>query len=179
MRRFFALASIIFAIILQGCDERITPIQSAPVEVEPPTKTELLTAKAWQYNEVQIKGGSVTKIAFSKIADPIIGISSDYAKTTVTYKTDGSTEKNVNGGIEKSTWKFLNNETQIETTSMDGKQKFLYTIDLLTKDNLNITNIATKIAYNDDAFWIGYVTNLGFANTITEFSNIFKLIPAK
>ena len=179
MKRLITLALIIFAIILQSCDERINPIQNVPAEVKPPTKTELLTANAWQYNEVQIKGGSVTKVAFSKIANPVIGISSDYAKTTVTYKTNGSTEKNVNGGIEKSTWKFLNNETQIETTSLDGKLKLLYTIDLLTKDNLNITNVATKVAYNDDAFWIGYVTNLGFANTITEFSNIFKLVPAK
>lgn len=182
MRHLPILIMMVFALFLQSCDERINPTQTtqiAPVEVKPPTKTEILTANSWQYNEVQIKGGSVTKIVFSKVASPIIGINSDYAKTTITYKTNGSAEKNVGGGIEKVTWKFLNNETQIETTSADGKLKLLYNIDLLTKDNLNLTNVATKIAYNDDAFWIGYITNLGFPNTITEFSNIFKFIPVK
>ncbi len=179
MRCLLTLTLIIFAAILQSCDERINPTQITPVEVQPPTKTEILTANAWQYNEVQIKGGSVTKVAFSKIANPIIGINSDYAKTTVTYKVDGSAEKNTNGSIDKIKWKFLNDETQIETTSADGKTKLLYSIDLLTKDNLNLTNTTTKASFNDDAFWIGYVTNLGFPNTITEFSNVFKLIPVK
>ena len=179
MRYLLTSTLIIFAIFSQSCDERINPTQLVPVEVKPPTKMEILTANSWQYNEVQIKGGSVTKVAFSKIANPIIGINSDYAKTTVTYKVNGSFEKNVNGGIEKATWKFLNNETQIETTSIDGKLKLLYSIDLLSKDNLNLTNVSTKVSFNDDPFWIGYVTNLGFPNTITEFTNVFKLIPMK
>ena len=179
MKSLLTLTLIIFAIILQSCDERISPIQNAPFEVEPPTRTELLTANSWQYNEVILKGGSVTKIAFSKIANPIVGINSDYAKTTVVYKVDGSAEKNVSGSVQKVTWKFLNNETQIETTSIDGKLKLLYSIDILTKDNLNITNISTKAFFNDDPYWIGYVTNLGLPNTITEFSTIFKFIPAK
>ena len=179
MRRLLILTLIIFAIFLQSCDERINPTQIVSVEVKPPTKTEILTANAWQYNEVQVKGGSVTKVLFSKIANPIVGINTDYAKTTLKYKADGSAEKNVNGGIGKITWKFLNNETQIETTTIDGKLKLLYSIDLLTKDNLNLTNVSTKAFFNDDPFWIGYVTNLGFPNTITEFTNVFKLIPVK
>lgn len=170
---------MILASILQSCDERINPIQTVSVEVKPPTKTEILTAKAWQYNEVQNKSENITKVAFSKIANPIIGINSDYAKTTVTYKADGSTEKNINGGIQKSTWKFLNNETQIETTSIDGVLKLLYSIDLLTKDNLNLTNVSTKVFFNDNPYWINHVTSLGFPNTITQFSTVFKLIPVK
>ncbi|MDZ7898417.1 MAG: hypothetical protein U5N85_10395 [Arcicella sp.] len=179
MKRLLILTLITFVAVLQSCDERITPAQTKLVEVKPPTKTEILTANVWQYNEFTIKGGSATKVVFSKIANPPIQLSSDYGKTSIIYKSDGSFEKNVSGSIEKRTWKFLNNETQIETTSADGKLKILYNVDLLTKDNLNLTNIATKVAYNDDAFWIGFVTNLGFSNTITEFSNIEKLIPLK
>lgn len=179
MRHLITSTLIIFASVLQGCDERINPAQVVPAEVKPPTKTDILTANAWQYNEFQIKGGSVTKVVFSKIANPIIGINSDFAKTTMTYKANGAVEKNISGSVEKLTWKFLNNETQIETTTSDGKIKLLYNIDLLTKDNLNITNVATKIGYNDDAFWIGYITNLGLPNNITEFSNVYKLIPTK
>ena len=179
MKRLLTLTLIVFAAIFQSCDERITPAQNIPVEVQPPTKTEIITANPWQYNEVILKGGSVTKVAYSKIANPIIGINSDYAKTTLTYKANGSVEKNVNGGIEKATWKFVNNETQIETTSLDGKLKLLYSVDLLTKDNLNLTNVSTKVFFNDDPFWIGFVTNLGFPNTITEFSTTFKMIPFK
>jgi hypothetical protein len=179
MKRLLTLTLIVFAAILQSCDERINPTQIVPAEVKPPTKTEILTANPWQYTEVTIKGGSVTKVAFSRIANPPIQLNSDYGKAIVTYKADGSLEKNINGGIEKKKWKFLNNETQIETVSLDGKLKLLYNVDLLTKDNLNLTNVATKVAYNDDAFWIGFVTNLGFPNTITEFSNIEKLIPLK
>jgi hypothetical protein len=177
MKSLLASTLIILVIALQSCDERINPIKNEPVEVIPPTKTELLTATTWQYNEVTIKGGSVTKVLFSRPSS--IQLSSDYGKASVIYKANGSYEKNINGGIEKRTWKFLNSETQIETTSADGKLKLVYNIDLLSKDNLNLTNVATKIAYNDDAFWIGYVTNLGFPNTITEFSNIEKLIPLK
>lgn len=179
MRYLLMLTLITFVATLQSCDERINPAQTVPGEVKPPTKTEILTANAWQYNEVQIKGGSVTKVTFSKIANPIIGINSDYAKTILTYKVDGSVEKNTNGGIDKSKWKFLNNETQIETTSTDGKLKLLYSIDLLTKDNLNLTNVSTRAFFNDDPYWFGQINNLGFPNTITEFSNVFKLIPAK
>jgi hypothetical protein len=179
MKRLITLTLIIFAAILQSCDERITPAQNTPEEVIPPTKTEILTANVWQYNEVMIKGGSVTKVAFSRIANPPIQLNSDFGKTSITYKTDGSFEKNVQGGIEKRKWKFLNNETQIETTSLDGKLKLVYNIDLLSKDNLNLTNVATKVAYNDDAYWVVYVTNLGFPSNITEFSNIEKMIPLK
>ena len=179
MKNLLISTLIILASILQSCDERISPTQTVSVEVKPPTKTEILTAKAWQYNEVQNKSENITKVAFSKIANPIIGINSDYAKTTITYKIDGSTEKNINGGIQKATWKFLNNETQIETTSTDGKLKLLYSIDLLTKDNLNLTNVSTKVFFNDNPYWINYVTDLGFPNTITEFSTVFKFIPVK
>jgi hypothetical protein len=179
MKHLMTLTLIFFAAILQSCDERINPTQIVPAEVIPPTKTEILTANSWQYNEVTVKGGSVTKVAFSRIANPPIQLNSDFGKAAVSYKANGSVEKNINGGIEKKTWKFLNNETQIETTSLDGKLKLLYNIDLLTKDNLNLTNVATKVAYNDDAYWVGYVTNLGFPSNITEFSNIEKLIPLK
>lgn len=179
MRRLLTLIIIIFAIFLQSCDERINPTQIVPVEVKPPTKTDILTANSWQYNEVQIKGGSITKVSFSRIANPPIGLNSDYAKATVTYKADGTAENNIKGGIEKVKWKFLSNETQIEITKEDGITKILFNVDMLTKDNFNQSNVTTKASFNDNAFWIGYVTNLGFSDTITEFSNIFKLIPVK
>jgi hypothetical protein len=178
MKRLLTLTLIFFAAILQSCDERINPTQIVPVEVKPPTKTEILTANPWRFNEVTLKGGSVTKVAFSKIANPVIGINSDYAKTTVTYKADGTGESNINGGIEKIKWKFLSNETQIEITKENGT-KILYNIDTLTKDNLDQNNVTTKASFNDDAFWIGFITNLGFPNTITEFSTVIKMIPLK
>lgn len=179
MRHFLILVLIIEALFLQSCDERITPSQIAPVEVQPPTKAEILTANAWQYNEVQIKGGSVTKVLFSRIASPPIGLTSDYAKATITYKTDGTAETDTKGIIEKAKWKFLNNESQIEITKADGVTKIIFSVETLTKDNFNQSTITTKASFNDDAFWLGYITNLGFPTNITEFTNVFKLIPYK
>jgi hypothetical protein len=178
MKRLLTLALIFFAAILQSCDERINPTQNIPAEVKPPTKTEILTANPWQYNEVTLKGGSVTKVSFSKIANPVIGINSDFAKATVTYRADGTAENNIKGIIKKAKWQFLNNETQIQIIEEDGT-KILYNIDTLTKDNFNQNNVVTKASFNDDAFWIGFITNLGFPNNITEFSYIFKLVPLK
>ena len=180
MRRLLILTLIIFASVLQSCDERISPSQITPAEVKPPTKTELLTANSWQYNEVQLKGGSVTKTAFSRISNPPIQLSSDYGKATITYKADGTGESNVRGGIEKIKWKFLSNESQIEITKESGK-KILYNIDLLTKDNLNQTNVTTKASSNsnDDVFWVQFLKNLGFPDNITEYSTVEKLIPVK
>ena len=178
MRHLVILTLIIFASVLQSCDERISPRQIIPEEVKPLTNTELLTANPWQYNEVKLKGGSVTTTAFSRISNPPIQLSSDYGKATITYKADGTGENSLKGSIEKIKWKFLSNESQIEVTKDNGT-KILYKIDLLTKDNLNQTNITTKASYNDDAFWIGFITNLGFPNTISEFSTIVKLIPVK
>ena len=180
MRRLLIFTLIIFASVLQSCDERISPRQIIPEEVKPLTNTELLTANPWQYNEVKLKGGSVTKTAFSRISNPPVQLSSDYGKATITYKADGTGENNLKGSIEKIKWKFLSNESQIEVTRENGT-KLLYNVDLLTKDNFNQNNVTTKASLNnnDDAYWISYVTNLGFPNNITEFSNVFKLIPVK
>lgn len=178
MKRLLALTLIIFAAILQSCDERINLVQNIPVEVLPPTKTEILTANPWQYTEVTLKGGSVTKVAFSKIANPIIGINSDYAKATITFKADGTAENNIKGIAEKVKWQFLNNETQIQITRTDGS-KVLYNVDTLTKDNFNQNYAVTKASFNDDAYWVVTMNNLGFPNTITEFSYFIKLIPLK
>lgn len=178
MKSLLTLTIIIFVLFLQSCDERINPTQTVPVEVKPPTKTDILTANPWQYNELTIKGGSVTKVAFSKIANPVIGINSDYGKTSLNYSANGTGNINIKGGIENIKWKFVKDETQIEITKESGI-KILYNIDLLTKDNFNRNNVTTKASFNDDAFWIGFVTNLGFPNTITEFSNVEKLIPLK
>lgn len=178
MKRLMTLTLIFFAAILQSCDERINPTQIVPAEVIPPTKTEILTANPWQYNEVTLKGGSVTKVAYSKIANPVIGINSDYAKATVTFKADGTAENNIKGIIKKAKWQFLNNETQIQITEENGI-KILYNIDTLTKDNFNQNNVVTKASYNDDAYWVVTMNNLGFPNTINEFSYFIKLIPLK
>jgi hypothetical protein len=178
MKRLLTLTLIVFVAILQSCDERITPLQKERVEAKPLTKTEILTANPWQYNEVSLKGGSVTKVAFSKIANPIINPSSDYAKAFLTFKADGTAENNTKGIIEKSKWKFLTNETQIEITEEDGT-KILFNVETLTKDNFNLNYVTTKAFFNDDPFWIGFITNLGFPSNITEFTTFVKLIPLK
>jgi hypothetical protein len=178
MKRILLPTLIIFAAILGSCDERITPTQNEPAVVVPPTKTELLTANPWQYNELVYKGGSVSKVVMSKIANPIIGPNSDYAKATMTFKADGTVENNIKGIVEKAKWKFLSNETQLEITTSDN-EKEIYSIDALTKDNFNNTTVVTKASFGDDAFWIGFITNLGLPNNINEFSVISKLIPLK
>ena len=179
MKRLITLTLIIFAAILQSCDERINPAKNTVPEVKPPTNTEILTANPWQYNEVTLKGGGVTQVAYSKIANPVIGINSDFAKATVTFKTDGTAENNIKGIVEKVKWQFLNNETQLQITEEDGT-KILYNIETLTKDNFNQNNVVSKASFNnDEAFWAVFISNLGFPRNTTEFSYFIKLIPLK
>jgi hypothetical protein len=178
MKHLSILTLIVFVAILQSCDERITPLQTERVEAKPLTKTEILTANPWQYNEAAYKGESVTKVVMSKTANPAIGLNSDFAKTTMTFKVDGTVENNIKGIIEKAKWKFLSNETQLQITTADN-EKEVYSIDVLTKDNFNQSYIITKASFGDDALWIGVATDLGFPSNITEYSIITKLVPLK
>lgn len=111
MKNSLLLTLIITVIILQSCDERITP-KTTPVEFEPivtppvpptpSTITEILTAKSWQYNEVLVRGGGKTVVQFSRPTST--GLSSDFAITKATYKKDGSHEEGLKGSVNKGKW---------------------------------------------------------------------------
>lgn len=174
MKHFLTTALILFVLIIQSCDERITPAQKEIPEVKPPSKIDFLTAKTWQYESLTFQGGSASVKIVSR--NPPVGLNTNEATTTFKYNTDGTVVRTAKGKVENAKWRFLKNETQLEVTRSYGAVE-VHNIDLLTKDNFNETFIVTKASFNDDAFWLAVITSYGLPNTLTEYSAISKLIP--
>ena len=98
------------------------------------TKMELLTQKAWVYDEYFTDyDESPTVVAYKrgKINNTI-----NLSQVTVKFNTDGTyTETLTAGGTLAGTWKFLNNETQTEVKNTSGT----YTSTIVTLEENNFT----------------------------------------
>ena len=96
------------------------------------TKMELLTQKAWVYDEYFTDyDESPTVLAYKrgKINNTI-----NLSQVTVKFNTDGTyTETLTAGGTLAGTWKFLNNETQTEVKNTSGT----YTSTIVTLEENN------------------------------------------
>ncbi len=182
MKQSLLLTLIITATFLQSCDERITP-KTTPVEivVTPPivppttsTTTEILTAKSWQYNEVLVKGGGKTVAQFSRPNS--IGLTTDFAITKVTYKSDGSQETELKGSINKGKWKLSTDEKQLTITDSNGGGA-VFDVVTISKTKLEISITVKKTDFNDDAGWVTKMKGLGLPETSTEYTVIFSFVP--
>ena len=126
----FVSQFLLFSFLVFSCSK---------TEVIPKTKTDLLSANVWKASKVtEIRSGKTT-IIFEK------GITSasqrdDLNKVRITFFKDGTFSSiNADNGKETGTWKFTNNESQIEiNTSTKSKANILY-IDKIEEAKLNFT----------------------------------------
>ena len=124
------LQFIFFSFLIFSCSK---------TEVIPKTKTDLLSANVWKASKVtEIRSGKTT-IIFEK------GITSasqrdDLNKVRITFFKDGTFSNiNADNGKETGTWKFTNNESQIEiNTYTKSKANILY-VDKIEEGRLNFT----------------------------------------
>lgn len=100
---------------------------------QPKTNMELLTSKTWIYDEYFTNyNSSNTILAYKRTkANNSINLSANRTK----YNTDGTvSEINQNGQSVPGTWKFLNNDTQIQVINSVGT--FTSTIISLNENSL-------------------------------------------
>ena len=131
MKKLQFTASFLFIlIIIFSCSK---------TEVIPKTKTDLLTANVWKASKVtEIRSGKPT-IIFEKGVTPTTS-RDDLNKVRVTFFKDGVySSTNADNGKETGTWKFTNNESQIEITLTSRTKATTLYIDKIEEGKLNVT----------------------------------------
>lgn len=143
MKKLLLICITFAAIFLQGCDERITPANeqlggggSTPITGN---KTELL-ARKWVYQEVNFDVDGKKTIVYGSNKTP--NLKADFFIAPNDYFIYGSkgeletyTEKKKQKA--KGTWKFLNNEKQVELTN--GTLNLIYDIDNLNDKSMELS----------------------------------------
>ena len=98
---------------------------------DPKDKTQLLTQKTWVYNELFYSYNTTATTVVYKRGKP--QNAQNFDMVTVKFNTDGTfIERTVTGTTLNGTWKFLSNETQVETKHSQGT--YVTNIISLTED---------------------------------------------
>lgn len=106
----------VFSLTLISCEK---DNDTDTTTTTPKTKTELLTSKTWLYDEYFRNYNSSNTILYYKRDKTNNLINLDINR--VTFRADGTyTELNETGTTLNGTWKFLNNESQIQVASSAG-----------------------------------------------------------
>lgn len=105
-----------------------------------PTKTDLLS-RTWQADEATIQQGAITLTAYKKGGSNNLA---DFSKFRLTFKKDGTFNiTDANGTTAQGTWKFVNNETQLEVR--EGSDPIqLINILKLTSTNFDLSFSETE-----------------------------------
>jgi hypothetical protein len=135
MKKNLLVSLSLFAFIFASCDERIAPLSSNTTAVTPPStvsKTDLISRK-WGFSEsyIDVDGKKTVLYGTGAVNNP--NLTTDMsADDYITFTKDGKVESYsaVDKKTSKGTWKFLNNETQIQFP-LDGGE-FLMDINVLT-----------------------------------------------
>jgi len=110
----------------------ITLLASCKKDDAPKTRLELLTSKTWIYSEYYRETNTSSPVLYYKRGNSSNLINLDPDK--VTYRTDGTyTEITETGATLNGTWKFLNNETQVQVVNSAGT----YSSTIVTLDDQN------------------------------------------
>lgn len=126
----FTASFLFFLIFIFSCSK---------TEVVPKTKTDFLIANVWKANKItEIRSGKATLI-FEKGVTPTTS-RDDFNKVRIIFLKDGTFSNiNADNGKETGTWKFTNNENQIEiVTSRSSKVNILY-VDKIEEGKLNFS----------------------------------------
>ncbi|SFF46322.1 hypothetical protein [Thermoflexibacter ruber] len=105
-----------------------------------PTKTDLL-ARTWQADEATIQQGAVSITAYKKGGSSNLA---DFSKFRLIFKKDGTfNSTDTDGAAAQGTWKFVNNETQLEIK--EGSDPIqLINILKLTSTNFDLSFAETE-----------------------------------
>lgn len=178
MKKNLLITLSLIAFILTSCDERIAPL-SSNVTVTPPStanKTELISRK-WGISENYIDVDAKKTILYGTGAVNNPNLTTDITPDDyITFTKDGKIESYSGSDkkISKGTWKFLNNETQIQFP-LDGGE-FTMDINILTDKDADISQkvvIANLASASETDKGIVLIAGLG--GLATENSKIVKL----
>ena len=131
MKKLQLITSILFlSIIIFSCSK---------TEVNPITKTDLLIVNVWKANKVtEVRSGKPI-ITFERGLTPTT-LRDDLNKVRITFSKDGAYSSiNADNGKEIGTWKFTNNETQIEIKNSTKSNVNILYIDKIEMGILNVT----------------------------------------
>jgi hypothetical protein len=139
--------------------------------VSPETKTDLLTKNSWVITKYTITTISKSIDVYTKGGSMNLA---NYEKYKATLLKNGELTIVDENGISKSgTWKFINNETQIQTSYN------ILNIDLL-EDGKLVLNYTVKKTETPAAEWkshFDFLTFYGFSTATQEFKQIQTMIP--
>ncbi len=140
-------------------------------EVSPKTPTDLLTKNSWIMNKYVISTISKSIDVYAKGGTSNLA---NFDKYKVTMLKNGELTIVDEKGISKSgTWKFINNETQIQTSYN------ILNIDLL-EDGKLVLSYTVKKAETPAAEWKSYfdfLTFYGFSTATQEFKQTQTMTP--
>jgi hypothetical protein len=108
-------------------------------EVIPKTKTDLLIANVWKLTKVTQVSSGKTTVVFERGVTPTT-LRDDLGKVRITFFKDGMYSSiNADNGKESGTWKFTNNENQIEFINSAKSNSTTLFVDKLEEGKLNFT----------------------------------------
>lgn len=151
MKKLLLICLTVTTVFLQGCDERITPANeqfggggNTPITGN---KTELL-ARKWVYEEINFDVDGKKTIVYGNNKTP--NLKADFfiaPNDYFTFSNKGELETYTEKKKQKvkGTWKFLNNEKQVELTN--GSLNLLYDIDNLNDKfmELSFTTVMSNL----------------------------------
>lgn len=113
MKNIKLFSLVLLSIIFFSCKKE----KDEPAK--PKTKTELLTARTWMYDEYFRSYNNSNTILYYKRGKSNNLLNYDQSRNT--YRADGTyTEITSNGSSLSGTWRFLNNEVQIQVVNSFG-----------------------------------------------------------
>jgi hypothetical protein len=175
MKQFDMKKNLLFALLLFttfiSCDERKT-VETLTPAAPTVSKTTLISRK-WSYTELYYNVDGKKTIISGVGADPNLAASGTVTSSPnnyITFGNDGkldvySEDKKGVGKTEKGTWKFLNNETQVELLygSYDYKMDIVSLSDKVAEiltPKIIMANLGSETATNKQIVLGGAFTGL-------------------
>jgi hypothetical protein len=173
MKKLLLICLTIATIFLQSCDERITPTNEITAGGNPATN---LIARKWVYEEIIFDIDGKKTIVYGNNKTP--SITADFFNSPNDYflfSKNGDLETYTEDKKEtvKGTWKFLNNEKQVELS--DESLKYTYDIDKLSDKSLELSfSIALENLDNETLDRQAIIAIAFFGDLIQETSKKVK-----
>jgi hypothetical protein len=176
MKKNLLVSLLLGTFVFTSCDERIAPLTSNATP-PPPTvsKTDLLSRK-WGFSENYIDVDAKKTIIYGAGAVKNPNLETDFTPDDyITFTKDGKVEaySAVDKKTSKGTWKFLNNETQIQFPLDEAF--FLMDVNVLTDKDADISQkvVIANLA-NETETGKGIVVIAALGNLATQDSKIVK-----
>jgi hypothetical protein len=178
MKKNLLVSLLLMAFVFASCDERIDPLASKTAVAPTPTvsKTDLISRK-WGFSESYIDVDAKKTILYGTGAVNNPNLSVDMsADDYILFTKDGKIEtySASDKKISTGTWKFVNNESQIQFP-LDGAD-YLMDINVLTDKDADISQkvVIANLA-NETQTGKSIVLIAGLGGLATQDSKVVKL----